>query len=49
MFARGIEQQHKGVDNVSGYTNMALVTGKIGRPKAGVATIHWSRKWSRWT
>ncbi|MDM5454028.1 molybdopterin oxidoreductase family protein [Peribacillus simplex] len=39
MFARGIEQQHKGVDNVSGYTNMALVTGKIGRPKSGVATF----------
>ena len=39
MFARGIEQQNKGVDNVSGYTNMALVTGKIGRPKAGVATF----------
>ena len=39
MFARGIEQQHKGVDNVSAYTNMALVTGKIGRPKAGVATF----------
>lgn len=39
MFARGIEQQHKGVDNVSGYCNMALVTGKIGRPKSGVATL----------
>lgn len=39
MFARGIEQQVKGVDNVSGYTNMALITGKIGRPKAGVATL----------
>ncbi|WP_077624024.1 molybdopterin oxidoreductase family protein [Sediminibacillus massiliensis] len=39
MFARGIEQQHKGVDNVSAYCNMALVTGKIGRPKAGVATF----------
>ncbi|MDL4841912.1 molybdopterin oxidoreductase family protein [Aquibacillus rhizosphaerae] len=39
MFARGIEQQHKGVDNVSAYTNMALITGKIGRPKAGVATF----------
>lgn len=39
MFARGIEQQHKGSDNVSGYVNMALVTGKIGRPKAGVATF----------
>ncbi|MCT2535904.1 molybdopterin oxidoreductase family protein [Aquibacillus koreensis] len=39
MFARGVEQQHKGVDNVSAYCNMALVTGKIGRPKAGVATF----------
>ncbi|RAP76540.1 molybdopterin oxidoreductase family protein [Paenibacillus montanisoli] len=39
MFARGIEQQMKGTDNVSAYTNMALVTGKIGRPKAGVATF----------
>ncbi|NRG44137.1 molybdopterin oxidoreductase family protein [Bacillus sp. CRN 9] len=39
MFARGIEQQHKGVDNVSAYTNMALITGKIGRPKSGVATF----------
>jgi assimilatory nitrate reductase catalytic subunit len=39
MFARGVEQQQKGVDNVSGYVNMALVTGKIGRPKAGVATF----------
>ncbi|WP_438445246.1 molybdopterin oxidoreductase family protein [Gorillibacterium sp. sgz5001074] len=39
LFARGIEQQHKGVDNVSGYCNMALVTGKIGRPKSGVATL----------
>ncbi|MDQ1909923.1 molybdopterin oxidoreductase family protein [Paenibacillus sp. GD4] len=39
MFARGIEQQHKGSDNVSAYTNMALVTGKIGRPKSGVATF----------
>jgi len=38
-FARGIEQQIKGVDNVSGYVNMALVTGKIGRPKSGVATF----------
>ena len=28
MFARGIEQQHKGVDNVSGYTNLALVNRK---------------------
>ncbi|RSK50416.1 molybdopterin oxidoreductase family protein [Bacillus canaveralius] len=39
MFARGIEQQIKGVENVSAYINMALVTGKIGRPKSGVATI----------
>jgi assimilatory nitrate reductase catalytic subunit len=39
MFARGIEQQHKGADNVSAYTNLALVTGKIGRPTSGVATF----------
>ncbi|WP_053365053.1 molybdopterin oxidoreductase family protein [Bacillus sp. FJAT-27245] len=39
MFARGIEQQQKGVDNVSAYVNISLVTGKIGRPKSGVATI----------
>lgn len=39
MFARGIEQQQKGADNVSAYTNMCLVTGKIGRPKSGVATF----------
>ncbi|CAH1202239.1 Assimilatory nitrate reductase catalytic subunit [Paenibacillus allorhizoplanae] len=39
MFARGIEQQIKGSDNVSAYTNMCLVTGKIGRPKSGVATF----------
>ncbi|SFE63014.1 assimilatory nitrate reductase (NADH) alpha subunit apoprotein [Paenibacillus algorifonticola] len=39
MFARGIEQQVKGADNVSAYTNMCLVTGKIGRPKSGVATL----------
>lgn len=39
LFARGIEQQVKGVDNVSAYINLALVTGNIGRPKAGVGTI----------
>lgn len=39
LFARGIEQQIKGADNVSAYTNMCLVTGKIGRPKSGVATF----------
>ncbi|HZG13903.1 MAG TPA: nitrate reductase [Candidatus Bathyarchaeia archaeon] len=39
LFCRGIEQQSKGTDNVSGYTNMALVSGKIGRPKSGVATL----------
>ncbi|MBY0086257.1 molybdopterin oxidoreductase family protein [Brevibacillus brevis] len=39
MFCRGVEQQSKGTDNVSAYTNMSLVTGKIGRPKSGVATL----------
>src|SRR5699024_8992607 len=39
MFARGIEQQQKGVDNVSAYTNMALITRKIGRPHAEIETF----------
>ncbi|TGU71892.1 nitrite reductase, partial [Mesorhizobium sp. M00.F.Ca.ET.186.01.1.1] len=39
MFCRGVEQQSKGTDNVSAYTNLALATGKIGRPKSGVATF----------
>lgn len=39
MFARGVEQQETGTDNVCAYTNMALITGKIGRPYAGVATF----------
>src|SRR5690625_7533397 len=39
MFARRIKQRQKGVDNVSAYTNMALIAGKIGRPHAGVATF----------
>lgn len=39
MFARGIEQQSKGVDNVSLYTSMALLRGQIGKFASGVATF----------
>ncbi|MGO4889318.1 formate dehydrogenase subunit alpha [Anaerobacillus sp. MEB173] len=39
MFARGIEQQTKGVDNVSLYTSMALLRGQIGKFASGVATF----------
>ncbi|WP_053361668.1 formate dehydrogenase subunit alpha [Bacillus sp. FJAT-27251] len=39
MFARGVEQQTKGVDNVSLYTSMALLRGQIGKFASGVATF----------
>ncbi|WCK52427.1 formate dehydrogenase subunit alpha [Aneurinibacillus sp. Ricciae_BoGa-3] len=39
MFARGVEQQRKGVDNVACYTNLALVRGQIGKFASGVATF----------
>ncbi|PYZ93538.1 formate dehydrogenase subunit alpha [Salipaludibacillus keqinensis] len=39
MFARGVEQQMKGVDNVSLYTSMALLRGQIGKFASGVATF----------
>ncbi|PGL72053.1 formate dehydrogenase subunit alpha [Bacillus sp. AFS055030] len=39
MFARGVEQQSKGVDNVSLYTAMALLRGQIGKFASGVATF----------
>lgn len=39
MFARGVEQQTKGVDNVSLYTSMALLRGQIGKFAFGVATF----------
>ncbi|MFS0636464.1 molybdopterin oxidoreductase family protein [Mesobacillus foraminis] len=39
MFARGVEQQRKGVDNVSLYTSMALLRGQIGKFASGVATF----------
>lgn len=39
MFARGVEQQSKGVDNVSLYTSMALLRGQIGKFASGVATF----------
>ncbi|MBM7649077.1 assimilatory nitrate reductase catalytic subunit [Bacillus ectoiniformans] len=39
MFARGVEQQRKGVDNVTLYTSMALLRGQIGKFASGVATF----------
>lgn len=39
MFARGVEQQSKGVDNVALYTSMALLRGQIGKFASGVATF----------
>lgn len=39
MFARGVEQQSKGVDNVALYTTMALIRGQIGKFASGVATF----------
>ncbi|MFC4322811.1 formate dehydrogenase subunit alpha [Litchfieldia salsa] len=39
MFARGAEQQSKGVDNVALYTSMALLRGQIGKFASGVATF----------
>ncbi|MEI5908238.1 formate dehydrogenase subunit alpha [Bacillus spongiae] len=39
MFARGAEQQSKGVDNVSLYTSMALLRGQVGKFASGVATL----------
>ncbi|MFA9555846.1 formate dehydrogenase subunit alpha [Evansella sp. AB-rgal1] len=39
MFARGVEQQSKGVDNVCLYTSMALLRGQIGKFASGVATF----------
>ncbi len=38
-FCRGIEQQNKGVDNVTLYTSLALLRGQIGKFASGVATI----------
>ncbi|GGF25992.1 assimilatory nitrate reductase catalytic subunit [Halobacillus andaensis] len=39
MFARGVEQQSKGVDNVTLYTSLALLRGQIGKFASGVATF----------
>ncbi|WP_102345074.1 formate dehydrogenase subunit alpha [Bacillus sp. Marseille-P3661] len=39
MFARGVEQQTKGVDNVALYTSMALLRGQIGKFASGVSTF----------
>jgi assimilatory nitrate reductase catalytic subunit len=39
LHARGLEHQTKGVDNVVSCANLALATGKIGRPGCGHSTI----------
>lgn len=39
LYARGVEQQSKGVENVMNFINLMLVTGKIGRPGCGGGTI----------
>ncbi|MGJ9382642.1 formate dehydrogenase subunit alpha [Salipaludibacillus sp. CF4.18] len=39
MFARGVEQQSKGVDNVTLYSSLALLRGQIGKFASGVATF----------
>lgn len=39
MFARGVEQQSKGVCNVALYTSMALLRGQIGKFASGVSTF----------
>lgn len=39
MFARGAEQQTKGVDNVTLYSSMALLRGQVGKFASGVATF----------
>ncbi|MYL34690.1 formate dehydrogenase subunit alpha [Pontibacillus yanchengensis] len=39
MFARGVEQQSKGVDNVALYSSMSLLKGHIGKFASGVATF----------
>ncbi len=39
FYARGIEQQSKGVENVLTYLNLLLLTGKIGKPGCGGGTL----------
>ena len=39
LHARGIEHHTQGVDNVISCINLVLVTGRIGRPGCGYATI----------
>ncbi|HYF90787.1 MAG TPA: molybdopterin oxidoreductase family protein [Symbiobacteriaceae bacterium] len=39
MYARGVEQQSKGVENVTDLINLMLATGKIGRPGCGGGTL----------
>ncbi|HYG60463.1 MAG TPA: molybdopterin-dependent oxidoreductase, partial [Symbiobacteriaceae bacterium] len=39
MYARGVEQQSKGVESVTDLINLMLVTGKIGKPGCGGGTL----------
>nr|WP_246131883.1 molybdopterin oxidoreductase family protein [Paenibacillus hemerocallicola] len=39
MTARGLEQQVNGVENTLNYINLALITGKIGRPGCGYGAV----------
>lgn len=39
LTARGLEQQVNGVENTLQYINLALVTGKIGRPGCGYGAV----------
>jgi assimilatory nitrate reductase catalytic subunit len=39
LYARGVEQQSKGVETVTDLINLMLVTGKIGRPGCGGGTL----------
>ena len=39
LHARGIEHSSHGVENCLGAINMVLVSGRIGRPQCGYATI----------
>ncbi|CAG7628090.1 molybdopterin oxidoreductase family protein [Paenibacillus allorhizosphaerae] len=39
LTARGLEQQSNGVENTKNYINLALLTGKIGRPGCGYGAV----------
>jgi assimilatory nitrate reductase catalytic subunit len=39
LTARGLEQQSNGVENTLNYINLALITGKIGKPGCGYGAV----------